>query len=55
MTFQNDANCQHYAGFMAHLEGHHFTALYWSLFFLVIFMLFVTAGVFQWLVMPSTT
>ncbi|KXJ92039.1 hypothetical protein Micbo1qcDRAFT_175041 [Microdochium bolleyi] len=47
-TFQNLENCEHYAGFMGHLEGHHFAAMYWSFFFVVIFMLFVTAAIFQW-------
>lgn len=47
-TLQNPDYCQHYAGFMAHLEGHHFAAMYWSLFFLVILSLFTTAAIFQW-------
>ncbi|EMR69851.1 hypothetical protein UCREL1_3127 [Eutypa lata UCREL1] len=39
--------CSHYAGFMSHLNRRHFDALYWTLFFLVIFSLFISSWIYQ--------
>lgn len=39
----NQAKCQQYAPFAAHLERLHFKSIYWVLFILVLLMLFVSS------------
>lgn len=39
----NEDQCRHYAGFAAHLDRHHFDAVYWVLFMLVVLMLFTAS------------
>lgn len=39
--------CQHYAGFMSHLNRRQFDALYWTLFITVILSLFIASWIYQ--------
>ncbi|ETS87357.1 hypothetical protein PFICI_01185 [Pestalotiopsis fici W106-1] len=43
----DEAKCRHYAQFMYRLDRIHFDALYWSLFFVVIGILFVASWIYQ--------
>ncbi|KAI2464565.1 hypothetical protein F4781DRAFT_67456 [Annulohypoxylon bovei var. microspora] len=39
--------CSHYAQFAAHLDRRHFDGIYWTFFFLVVFVLFVASWIYQ--------
>ncbi|RYO76277.1 hypothetical protein DL766_000536 [Monosporascus sp. MC13-8B] len=43
----NPEKCAHYAAFMSHLDRKHFDALYWALFFVVLFSLFASSWIYQ--------
>ncbi|KAI1470886.1 uncharacterized protein F4812DRAFT_456896 [Daldinia caldariorum] len=47
--------CPHYAQFASRLDRTHFDGIYWTLFFLVICILFVSSWVYQSYVNTTTT